>query len=74
VTDHQYPESGAQSKEDEALFIARMVWVLDKPGVFIQKYRLRLFKGDAMFFLVMGIFSRISSKDNIGHNYKIIIS
>ena len=44
MTDHKHPESGAKTEEDEAFFIARVVWIMNKSCTFIEKDRLCLFK------------------------------
>ncbi len=72
VTNHQNPQSSAQTKDDKAILLLGVIRVRVFDGVLIRKDRRGFCKSYSMFSFVGGGFSRIPNELQIVHDYIII--
>ncbi len=61
-----------QTKHDKAIFLLRMIFIVELDRIFVEKYGLGFFKGNTVFPLISTILPWIPLEPN--HTYNIFTS
>jgi hypothetical protein len=65
MADDQASRLKAESQKEKPLFAARMIRVVDQPGILVEKYGLRLIERDAVLGLIRFGFARVQAKTTL---------
>ena len=69
MADHEDPQSEAHAKEEESIFVLRMVGVEEPDGVLVVESRAGFLEGDAVLPNVCSLFAFIPLESQLIHTY-----